>query len=371
MEEQELKYWLAWNKVREIGPIRFSNLIKFYPSLEEIWLGRYKVNDFIRNLHISEKTYQRIEQEKLKIDPEIEIKLLGKAKAKVITIQDKDYPLLLKNIYDPPPIIYYKGNFLDILKDRKGIAIVGSRKATFYGKKVAKEIAFELTKRGYIIVSGLARGIDTNAHQGSLEAGGPTIAVLGCGIDRAYPIENRSLMNQMVVNGAIISEFPLKTLPEKSNFPRRNRIISGLTLGTLVVEAAEKSGALLTADFALDQGKEVFAVPGSVHSYLSVGCHNLIKQGAKLVSSYQDILDEFEDGSNRYINQELFPEVEKEDLNEIEKKVFQTLSVDPIHIDEILSILELPLSKVIEALLSLELMNYIKEVEGKRYIRLK
>lgn len=371
MEDQELKYWLAWNKVKEIGPIRFSNLFRAFPTLKEAWNGIYKVNDIIKVLHISEITWRRIEQEKQKIDPDVELALLNKIEAKVVTIKDEKYPELLKNIYDPPPIIYYKGNFLEIMNKKRGIAIVGSRKATYYGKKVARGIAAELAKRGYVIVSGLARGIDTNAHLGSLEAGGLTIAVLGCGIDRVYPEENRLLNDHIKENGAIISEFPIRTLPEKTNFPRRNRIISGLTLGTLVVEAAEKSGALLTADFALDQGKEVFAIPGSIYSHLSIGCHNLIKQGAKLVSSYQDILDEFEDTGEKIVNQGVITECKKEDLTEIEKKVFNILSVDPMHIDEILEILELPFSEMIEALLSLELKNYIKEVEGKRYVSLK
>jgi DNA processing protein len=375
MKEQELKYWLAWNKVKEIGPIRFSNLIKAFSSLEEAWHSSSSTKNIMKILHISAKSWQKIERERQKIDPDSELALLDRMKVKVITIKDEGYPALLKDIYDPPPVIYYQGNFVEIMKQKKGIAIVGSRKATYYGRRIAREIAGELSSRGYVIISGLARGIDTNAHIGSLEAGGLTIAILGCGIDRIYPAENKSLTYRIRENGAILSEFPIHTEPEKGNFPRRNRIISGLTLGTLVVEAAEKSGALITADFALDQGKEVFAIPGSIHSSLSKGCHNLIKQGAKLVNNYQDILEEFrerdelETGKNSTVKQKQ-EKIVFENLDEYEKHFLEYISIEPLHIDEITDLTELSHAKVSEVLLSLELKNYIREIEGKRYIRI-
>jgi len=373
MERQELKYWLAWNKVKEIGPIRFANLMKAFSSLEEAWHIKSGTKKVMKILHIGESTWKKIELEKQRIDPESELAMLDKMKVNVITIKEEGYPALLKNIYDPPPMIYYRGDFIKIMKRMTGIAIVGSRKATYYGRKVAREIAAELASRGYIIISGLARGIDTNAHLGSLEAKGQTIAVLGCGIDRIYPAENRSLAYRIIENGAVISEFPIYTKPEKSNFPRRNRIISGLTVGTLVVEASEKSGALITADFALDQGREVFAIPGSIHSFLSGGCHNLIKQGAKLVNSYQDILEEFEEKSE--INKDKEGTVKEkqmiqENLTDHEKNFLKYISIEPLHIDEIADLTELSHAMVSETLLSLELKNIIREIEGKRYIRL-
>jgi len=373
MERQELKYWLAWNKVKEIGPIRFANLMKAFSSLEEAWYSKPGTKKFMKILHIGESTWKKIELEKQRIDPDSELAMLDKMKVNVITIKEEGYPALLKNIYDPPPIIYYRGDFIKIMKRKTGIAIVGSRKATYYGRKVAREIAAELASRGYIIISGLARGIDTNAHLGSLEAKGQTIAVLGCGIDRIYPAENRSLAYRIIENGAVISEFPIYTKPEKSNFPRRNRIISGLTAGTLVVEASEKSGALITADFALDQGREVFAIPGSIHSFLSRGCHNLIKQGAKLVYSYQDILEEFEEKSEISKGEEGTVKEKRmiqENLTDHEKNFLKYISIEPLHIDEIADLTELSHALVSEILLSLELKNIIREIEGKRYIRL-
>ena len=374
LEKQELKYWLAWNKVSEIGPIRFSYLRKSFPSLEEAWNDSSQEKDISKILHIGYSTWGKIKSEKQKIDPDKEISLLEKMGINVVTIEEDKYPDLLKNIYDPPPIIYYRGDFLEIVNNSKTIAIVGSRKATYYGRKIAREIALELTSCGYVVISGLARGIDTNAHLGALEAGGKTVAVLGCGIDRVYPAENISIANRIIKSGAIISEFPLYTKPEKNNFPRRNRIISGLSIGTLVVEAEQKSGALITADYALDQGREVFAIPGSIHSSLSKGCHYLIKQGAKLVNSYHDITEELEieDNINRNHQNCLKKEqnIDTGNLNEYEKFFLEYISADPLHIDEIADLTKLSLAQVNETLLSLELKNLIREVEGKRYIRI-
>jgi DNA processing protein len=373
LEKQELKYWLAWNRVKEIGPIRFSNLMNSFSSLEEAWNNNRK-KDISKILQVGPNIWEKIESQKQSINPDSELSLLEKMKVNVITIKEDDYPVLLKNIYDPPPIIYYRGNFLDMVNNKKTLAVVGSRKATYYGRKIARDISLELASRGYTIISGLARGIDTKAHLGALEAGGKTVAVLGCGIDRIYPAENISIANKIIKNGAIITEFPVYTKPEKNNFPRRNRIISGLSMGTLVVEAAEKSGALITSDYSLDQGREVFAIPGSIHSFLSKGCHDLIKQGAKLVNSYQDIIEELEtkdiyNKSSENCNKK-DENINIEDLNEYEKHFLNYISADPLHIDEIANLTELSPAQVNETLLSLELKNIIREVEGKRYIRI-
>ena len=373
MEKQELKYWLAWNRVKEIGPIRFNRLYQHFSSLEEAWNSNIKKEDMMNLLHIREETFNRIKWEKEQINPDEEWSSIQKRNIRVVTIKEERYPALLKNIYSPPPVIYYQGDFIGIMKEAKGIAIVGSRKATFYGRKVSREIAGEMAKSGYIVISGLARGIDTHAHIGALEADGFTIAVLGCGLDRIYPPENKKLTQHIIEKGAIITEFPLFTRPDKNNFPRRNRIISGLSLGTLVVEATKKSGALITADYALEQGREVFAVPGSVHSFLSIGCHNLIKQGARLVNSYKDILEEF--GDNKCLlsgkeNKENEEDNNIEELTDYEQKLLKYISIEPLHIDEIAELASFPYSKVNEALLSLELKNLIREIEGKRYIRI-
>ncbi|NLL61438.1 MAG: DNA-protecting protein DprA [Candidatus Atribacteria bacterium] len=372
MEKEELKYWVAWNKVKEIGPIRLSKLIQHFSSLEEAWSSNLNTSEIRKNLRLGKETLHKIETERKQIDPEQEWGLLKKWDIKIITIKEDGYPAILKNIYSPPPVIYYWGELVTIMQKAKGLAIVGSRKATYYGRKVAREIAAELAGAGYVIISGLAKGIDTYAHLGALEAQGQTIAVLGCGLDRIYPPENRNLAKRIKDNGAVITEFPLFTKPEKNNFPRRNRIISGLSLGTLVVEAARKSGALITTDYALDQGREVFAVPGSIHSFLSTGCHNLIKQGAKLVNSSQDILEEFSEREEPFRGSTIDNKEKKsktmQELTGYEKKLLNYISIEPLHIDEIAELAALSFSKVSEVLLSLELKNMIKEIEGKRYI---
>lgn len=375
MEKKELKYWLAWNRVKEIGPVRFAKLYQYFSSLEEAWHYDMKNTDMMNLLHIREETIAKIEQGKKQIDPDEEWGSLQKRNIKVVTIKEEGYPILLKNIYSPPPVIYYQGDFINIMKEVKGLAMVGSRKATYYGRKVARDMAGEIAKSGYIVISGLARGIDTYAHLGALEAEGLTIAVLGCGLDRIYPSENTNLARRIAEKGAIITEFPLFTKPEKNNFPRRNRIISGLSLGTIVVEATKKSGALITADYALEQGREVFSVPGSIHSFLSVGCHNLIKQGAKLVNNCQDILEELEQENNLFSvakdkkNDNQGSNITAE-LTDYERKLLKHISIEPLHIDEITELAVLPFTKVSEALLSLELKNLIREVEGKRFIRI-
>lgn len=379
MEKRELKYWLAWNKVKLIGPIRFLKLVELYSSLEKAWYGHLNESMVKKTLRIGDNTIRRIEEEKAAIDPDEELELLKETGAKVITILNAEYPESLRNIYDPPPVLYYRGDFIKATQTTKRIAIVGSRKATYYGRKVSKEIAGKLALSGYTVISGLARGIDTYAHAGCLEADGKTIAVMGCGVNHIYPRENQKIANKIIQNGAIISEFPILAGPEKSHFPRRNRIISGLSAGVLIVEADVKSGALITADFALDQGREVFAVPGSVYSYLSRGCHNLLRQGARLVESCEDILTELGDQdqiknisrNNQLIQTQISFELKKDkELSVDENNVLNCLSIEPLCIDEILELSKLTVSQLSQALLSLEIKNMIKEIEGKRYVRL-
>jgi len=365
VNEQQLKYWLAWNKISDIGPKRFYKLIKYFGTAENAW--KAKSEEISEVLNLSHKISSRICEEKNNIDLNRELDLLDRYKTKILTIEDDLYPENLREIYDPPPLIYFKGNI--IKDDKKSISIVGSRKASYYGKIVAENLSKDLASVGLTIISGMARGIDTVAHRGALSVNGRTIAVLGCGIDYIYPPENRRLAREIEESGAIITEFPFSTLPEKQNFPRRNRIISGLSLGTVVVEAAEKSGALITADFALEQGREVFAVPGNITSTLSRGTHNLIKQGAKLVSNYHDILEEL----STIVEQK--PEQQKININqyslsEEEKIIYEIINNEPIQIDEIIEESKLSASKVSEILLNLELKDLIKEIEGKKFIKL-
>jgi DNA processing protein len=365
IKEQELKYWLAWNKISDVGPKRFGKLVKHFASAENAW--NVKSKEISEILKLSDKIFLRICEEKNNINPDQELELLDKYKVKVLTIKDDSYPKNLKTIHDPPPVLYFKGTIIE--KDKNSISIVGSRKATYYGKMVAENISKDLALRGFSIISGMARGIDTISHKGALSVNGRTIAVLGCGIDIIYPPENRKLAREIEESGAVITEFPFSTLPERQNFPRRNRIISGLSLGTVVVEAAQKSGSLITADFALEQGREVFAVPGNIISPLSNGTNNLIKQGAKLVNTYQDILEELpivikeETTNNEEINPKQFS------LSEEDKIIYEIINTKPIYINEIIKTSKLPPSKVSEVLLNLELKDLIKEIEGKKYIK--
>lgn len=365
MDQENLKYWLAWNKIAVIGPKRFYQLLKIFGSAKNAW--QINSAEIAKRLKLSNKISLQFSKEKRMIDPERNFDLLKKYNVKILTIKDSHYPQNLKEIHLPPPILYYIGNITD--RDKNSISIVGSRKATYYGKMVAEKFSKDLALAGLTIVSGLARGIDTVAHKGALSVRGRTIAVLGCGIDIPYPPENRKLIKEIEESGAVITEFPLSALPERQNFPRRNRIISGLSLGTLVVEAAEKSGALITTDFALEQGREVFAIPGNITSQLSKGTHNLIKQGGKLVNNYKDILEEIpfvipEKSENREVSPNL-SSLSKEDLI-----IYNLLSNNKaVQIDEITEICELSANKVSSILLNLELKDLIKEIEGKNYIK--
>lgn len=365
MKDTSLKYWLAWNKISDIGPKRFYQLLDYFGSPDIAWQA--KSGEISKILNLSSKISSRLFEEKNNILPEEELNLVSKNKIQVLTIEDLLYPENLKNIHYPPPLLYFKGNILE--SDKNSISIVGSRKATYYGKMVAEKLSKDLALAGLTVISGLARGIDTAAHKGAISVNGRTIAVLGCGIDHIYPPENRRLAEEIEGSGALISEFPLYTLPERKNFPRRNRVISGLSLGTVVVEAAEKSGALITADFALEQGREVFAIPGNINSPLSNGSHNLIKQGAKLVENFKDILEEIhivlpQKTTNRKVVKE------NTALTEEEKRIYQIISKEPIQIDDIIGASKLSAGKASEVLLNLELKDLIKEIEGKRFIKL-
>lgn len=366
MKDQELKYWVAWNNIVDIGPKRFYKIIREYNSAENAWLEKSeKIAGFLK---LNQSITQRFAEQKREINPDRKYELLVKKKVKAITVKDAMYPNNLKNIYLPPPILYYKGNLCE--NDKNAISIVGSRKATYYGKMIAETFSKKLSLSGLTIVSGLARGIDTIAHKGTLSVGGRTLAVLGSGIDIIYPPENRRLALEIEESGAVITEFALTTPPERQNFPRRNRIISGLSLGVLVVEAAVKSGALITSNYALDQGREIFAIPGSINSSLSAGPHNLIKEGAKLVHDHEDILAEIQYEKSGKIEDEKEC-MQLEGLSGDDLLIYQMLSRhQPIQIDEISSKANLPPGRVNTVMLSLELKDLIKELEGKNYIKI-
>lgn len=283
----------------------------------------------------------------------------------IITLEDDDYPPLLRVVGQAPYVLFYRGR--PQVLQQLCLAIVGSRKASVYGKKVARELARELGAAQVVVVSGLARGIDSEAHQGALDGRGSTVAVLGSGIDVVYPPENRKLYDMIQEQGAIVSEFPPGTHPEASNFPRRNRIISGLCRGVVVVEARQKSGALITADFALEQGRDVFAVPGPVSSENSRGTNNLIKQGANLVSSVEDILEEYMlslPGSCVQVQPELLM------LDIYEEEILKYISYEATHINEIVTVSKINIGLASTLLLKLELYGLIKCLPGNYYVRL-
>lgn len=283
-----------------------------------------------------------------------------------IKIGDKNYPKILKQIHKPPKELYVKGR---ILGDTEfAIAIVGSRIASMYGLTTAERLGYELASRGLVVVSGLARGIDSASHKGALKAHGKTIAVLGSGLDIIYPPENKKLAEEIVEkNGALISEFPMGAPPAPKNFPQRNRIISGLSLAVVVVEAAKDSGALITADFALEQNREVFAVPGKVDSATSFGTNKLIKEGAKLVQTADDIMDEL--GLKLKASKGSAAEALKPNISQDEKAVYESLSGEAKYLDDVVEEAKLPLNKTQEILLRLQIRKLVRELPGKHFIR--
>lgn len=291
---------------------------------------------------------------------------------------DAEYPAILKNIHKPPQELYINGSFKE--EDKNAVGIVGSRRASRYGLEMAEKLAYDLTIRGVTIISGMARGIDSAAHKGALKAKGRTIAVMGSGHGHIYPPENKDLYKQIASTGAVITEFENDISPLPQNFPIRNRIISGLSLGLVVVEAAKDSGALITANFALEQGREVFAVPGKISSLTSEGTHELIKDGAKLVQTADDILEELKlheiqpkGLEEKYLRDEKISKKIKayiyNSLTNDERKVYKILSDEPLYIDDVVRESKVEHAKISKVLLNLEIKKVIKELPGKQFVR--
>lgn len=360
--------WITLNMVPGVGSATFRRLVKFFGSPGSVLNA--SLNDLSRIRGLTPAVCQSIVEHRDRIPIQRELDLIQKHGCKVITIQDESYPANLRAIYDPPQLLYVKGDLLTT--DSLAVSVVGTRTPTTYGKMVAEKISNHLASRGVTIVSGMAYGIDTTAHEGALSAGGRTIAVMGNGLDIVYPERNAQLLERIVSSGAAISEFSMGTQPLKSNFPRRNRLISGISLGTLVVEASKHSGALITAECALDQGREVFAVPGQIFSDMSGGTHWLIKQGAKLVESVEDILEELPSYALQPITEEDI-QIEEEkmelQLSENEKAVLKVIGSTQIHIDEISRQATLPPYKVSSALVMLELKGLVQQSAGKMFAR--
>ena len=330
-----------------------------------------------------------------------EIELIERHQCRIVTINDDTYPPLLKQIDDPPVLLYIIGDFPP--QDAPSIAIVGSRSPTEYGKTISQQLSHQLAERGITVVSGFARGIDTCVHRGALEAGGDTIAVFGCGLSIIYPETNRALATEITESGALISEFPMTMPPRGRNFPRRNRVISGLTLGTLVVEASERSGSLITARHAAEQGREVFAVPGQIFSGVSRGTHSLINQGATLINSVDDLLDALPQNYTKIVGQtsseatrqppprrdrgskrpnstsrpqpveeKSTPAVQPKtnlNLTPDEQAVLSAIDTSEVHIDQITRVTQLPIGKVSSLLVMLELKGIVQQLPGKQFVK--
>ena len=369
MEDKDY-YWLALTLVPRVGRITFHRLLEKFGSAEKVFSASWEELSSFPLLR--RQSIEHIYGFKIKEKVEKEIEKAKKMGVSLVNLQNHQYPPNLKTIPDPPLILYIKGEMVE--DDRHSIAIVGTRHASTYGRSVAEKISSELAARGVCIISGLARGIDTLAHRGALSAGGRTIAVMGCGLDEVYPRENRKLLKEIEARGAVCSEFPFGTHPEPGNFPVRNRIISGLSLGTIVVEADERSGALITAKMALEQGREVFAVPGNITSRNSLGTNYLIKRGAKLVQQWEDVVEELPYPSREAIEKRtaLAPEAAKSELplTDSERAIYHLLSPDkPLHIDQLAESLGLDCNLLLSHLLSLEIKKKIVQLPGKLFIR--
>lgn len=378
MTDRDLRYWLALKFTEGVGNVGIRNLLSafgnatavFRASMEDL-KGVQGINARAARNILAFRDWRRVDRE---------LELAAKKNVSIITAEDALFPRYLLNVYDCPAVLYLRGT---LRKDDVNVAVVGSRVASTYGKYTTERLSRELALRGITVVSGLARGIDASAHRGALLAKGRTIAVLGSGIDVIYPPEHRELFERIAERGAVITEFPFETPPNAPNFPARNRIISGMSLGVVVVEAGDRSGSLITARTAMEQGREVFAVPGSIDATGSRGTHKLIRQGAKLIENIHDILEEIlpqvdEAGKKRLSKGGPPPDHrdtgktggEKDAaLDEDQMKILGLISKKPLDTDGIIAATGLRAQEVMRALLTLELRGLVEQLPGKRYAR--
>mgnify|MGYP000103159225 CR=1 FL=1 len=361
---KDWKYWIALRMVNGIGDVLFKALISRFGNPKEV----FSADTFsLKNVEgVGDRTVKAIKEFSDWEGVEKEVNRIERLGIKILPFTDPCYPRNLTGIYNPPPLLYVKGNYC--ADDELSLAIVGTRNPDHYGRSVAEKLSGEVAELGITVVSGLARGVDSLAHLSALKRGGRTIAVLGSGLDVVYPPENKKLYERILTQGAVVSEFPLGTPPDSVNFPRRNRIISGLSLGVVVVQASDRSGSLITAFFALEQGRDVFAVPGNIFSKLSAGCNRLIKKGAKLVESVDDILEEIEafralrsKEGVRSDEKKVFPD----SLSGEEKTLYMLLSDGTVHVDDVVKLSGLEPARVLSLLLSMELKGLVVQLPGK------
>jgi DNA processing protein len=355
-----LAYWIGFNRVRGIGPARLRALLDAFGSIEAAWMAP---SDALREVGLDRRSIANLAAARFGLNLAEELARTQRAGLDVLTWEDPRYPARLLTIHDPPPVLYLRGELRP--DDDWAVAVVGTRGASAYGKEAARVLASDLARAGVTIVSGLARGIDAQAHQAALEVGGRSIAVLGSGLDVIYPWEHRKLAEEVAGHGVLISEYGPGVQPEASNFPARNRIISGLSRGVIVVEAGEQSGALITADFAAEQGRDVFAVPGGIFQRNSKGTNRLIRDGAQPVLGASDVLEA--------LNLTFVPQhVEAQMLfptDATEAHLLEHLTDDPTHIDEVGRSAGLPIATVCSTLALMELKGLVRQVGGMNYVR--
>jgi len=355
-------YWIGFNLVKGIGAVRFRKLLDFFGDAQAAWEAPA---DALREAGLSSKITENLLQVRSQISLEQTWERILSQGINVLTWEDPAYPRRLKEIDQPPPVLYLLGEPKP--EDEWAIAIVGTRRITSYGRQVAEEIAGTLARNGVTVVSGLARGVDAVAHQTAIQAGGRTLAVLGSGVDRIYPPENRRLAEQITHQGALLSDYAPGTPPDGPNFPPRNRIISGLSLAVIVVEADLDSGAMITASFAAEQGREVFAVPGNILAPQSKGTNRLIQEGARPLLDPQEILEilNLSHVTEQRTARQALPG------DPVEAQLFQTLGAEPLHVDDIRSQTGMPIEKVTATLALMELKGLVRQVGGMNYVKVR
>jgi len=357
------RFWLGLNLVRQLGSIRIQQLIAHFNGDPELaWNAKEHA---LKQAGLQNRALAELLHARRSLNLDIEMQKVYRAGAHLVTMDEDVYPKNLAELPDAPPVLYVRGSLLPT--DVRALAIVGTRRATRYGYDAAHRMGYWLANQGVTIVSGLALGIDSAAHQGALEADGRTIAVLGCGIDTIYPPENHELATRIIEQGAIISELPVGVPPTGSNFPRRNRIISGLSSGVMIAEAPERSGAIITAEAALEQGREVFAIPANIFNPMGTGTNRLIQEGAKLVMRASDVLDELNINYTKHETRVKTRAVAPD--TDIEKQLLHYIETDPIHIDELIRISGLSTEEVTATLTILELKGLAQMVGQMQYCR--
>ncbi|MCH7492066.1 DNA-protecting protein DprA [Patescibacteria group bacterium] len=360
MDNKDNKYWIAFSRIEGIGPRKLKYIYNYFSDMQSAWeADSYELKKTGLGLNDIEK----IITGRTTIKPALELEKSLQHDINTITIKDESYPSLLKEIYDPPPLLYIKGSVPS--DEDVTLAVVGTRKTTQYGRQITPELVSQFSQAGLTIISGLALGIDALAHQSAIKSGGKTIAVLACGLDIIYPVTN-DYIGKSIINtgGSLISEYPPGTLPLKQHFPVRNRIISGLSQGVVIIEGNEDSGSLITARCALEQNRDVFAVPGNITSVTSRGPHKLLKLGAKLITSANDVLIELNIDQIKKISQN------KKIIHQSkeEKKLLSILSSDPLHIDELTQKSKLNISIINSTLTKMEMRGLVRNLGGMYYI---